>query len=120
MHVSKKAPVYVALYSNFRDFYVNNDLSELIKGLEPEVGEKFTMILEVSSTCTHDVEIGFSGQGGWFKKNVPANSKNAKLIITDTWRHVPDTRFENRNTCGSKSVTIHQIQLVKGSENCFN
>ena len=77
------------------------------------------MILQVSSTCYNDVEVGFAGLGGWFKVDVPANSKSSQITVTDTWKNVPDTAFENRKTCGGKTITIHQIQLVKGSENCF-
>ena len=76
-------------------------------------------MLQVSSTCSSEVEVGFAGLGGWFKVDVPANSKSSQVTVTDTWKSVPNTAFENRNTCGDKKITIHQIQLVKGSENCF-
>ena len=84
------------------------------------MGQKYTLVLKVSSTCSNDIEVGFGGLGGWFKKNIPANSKDAVITITDTWKNVPNTAFENRMTCWGKSITIHQIQLVKGSKNCLN
>ena len=84
------------------------------------MGQKYTLVLKVSSTCSNDIEVGFAGLGGWFKTNVPANSKEAMITITDTWKNVPNTAFENRMTCRGKSITIHQIQLVKGSKNCLN
>ena len=76
-------------------------------------------MLQVSSTCSSDVEVGFAGLGGWFKVDIPANSKSSQITVTDTWKSVPNTAFENRKTCGDKKITIHDIQLVKGSENCF-
>ena len=115
--VSKDVPVTLSLNTNYADFFSSNDLSELLKS--NQIGQKYTLILKVSSTCSSDIKVGFSGVGGWFKKNVPANSNSAMITITDTWKDVPKTAFENRMTCTGKSITIHQIQLVKGSENCL-
>ena len=78
------------------------------------------MILTISSTCPEDIEIGFSGDGGWFKTYVPANSTNDLITITDIWKGAEDTRLESRKTCGSNSLTINKVQLVKGTENCLN
>ena len=115
--VPKKVPATLTLNSNYADFFTTNDLSKLIRS--NQVGQKYTLVLKVSSTCSNDIEVGFAGLGGWFKTNVPANSKLAMITITDTWKNVPNTAFENRMTCRGKSITIHQIQLVKGSNNCL-
>ena len=102
----------------YEDIYTNNDLSALLKNTV--VGEMYTMILTISSTCPEDIEIGFSGDGGWFKTYVPANSTNDLITITDIWKGAKHTRLESRNTCSSNNLTIHKVQLVKGTENCLN
>ena len=116
--VHKKRPIDVVLTEEYEDIYTNNDLSVLLKNTV--VGEMYTMVLQVSSTCPEDVEIGFSGDGGWFKTYVPANSSNHLITITDIWKGAEDTRLESRQTCGLNNLTIHQVQLVKGTENCLN
>ena len=82
-------------------------------------GTEYTMVLTVSSTCPMNIEIGFSGKGGWFKTNIPANSNNVQITVTDTWEDVPNASLDNRITCGNIEtyfrITIHQIQLFKGS-----
>ena len=102
----------------YEDIYTNNDLSALLKNTV--VGEMYTMILTISSTCPEDIEIGFSGDGGWFKTYVPANSTNDLITITDIWKGTEHTRLESRQTCGLNNLTIHHVQLVKGTENCLN
>ena len=85
-------------------------------------GNEYTMVLNISSTCPKDIEIGFAGKGGWFKTDVPANSNNVLLTVTDTWEDERNTRFENRQICNRfrlYSFTIHQIQLFEGSRNCI-
>ena len=79
------------------------------------------MILNVSSTCPNAVEIGFSEFGGFLKLNVPANASNKILKITGKWKvtaAMGGTALENRGTCGESSITIHEIQLFKGSAGC--
>ena len=102
----------------YEDIYTSNDLSALLKNTV--VGEIYTMILTISSTCPEDIEIGFSGDGGWFKTYVPANSTNDLITITDIWKGAEHTRLESRKTCGSNNLTIHKVQLVKGTVNCLN
>ena len=80
------------------------------------------MVLNISSTCPIDIEIGFALKGGWFKTDVPANSNHFLLTITDTWEDEPKTRFENRMICSTNkrsSLTIHQVQLFEGSKICI-
>ena len=108
--------------NRYEDFYDKNDLSRLVENTE--IGQTYTMELRVTSTCPNDVEIGFAGQGGWFTTTVNANLRDSKITVTDTWRgshfgHVGHIRLENRMACGSSTITIHQIKLVKGSGNCF-
>ena len=119
-YVSKTAPVTKSLSSNYGDLFTFNDLSKLYDNLK--AGEEYTMVIKVSSTCTSDVEIGLSGFGGWFKTDVPANAKNLIITVTDTWKEVGNYKaaFENRNACSGKTITIHQINLVKESEDCLD
>lgn len=116
-HVVKKGPITLGLHSNWRDFYTNNDVSSLLENTEE--GKEYSLVLEVSSTCSKEIELGFSGKGGWFKVSVPKHAKNLQMTVIDTWENVPNTRFENRQTCGSQTITIHQVQLFEGSRNCL-
>ena len=108
----------MSLNKDFAKFYEKDDLQTLFENVV--VGQKYTMVLEVSSTCPKDVEIGFSGEGGWFKTNVPANSKDVHIIETDVWKSNSNTRFESRLKCKGSTMTIQKIQLIKGTENCLN
>ena len=86
------------------------------------VGETYTMVLQITSTCQNEVEVGFSGHDDWFKSYVPANAKAETITVTSQWKQANepmDPRFESRTACSGKSIIIHHIQLVKGSENCF-
>ena len=112
--VAKTGPVTLKLNMNYKTFYGNNDLSTLLQNTD--IGQVYTMKLRVTSTCPNDVEIGFAGEGGWFKTVVPANSNDALIVVTDSWKGVANTRFQNRAKCGSKSITIHKIQLFNGPE----
>ena len=47
------------------------------------VGETYTMVLQITSTCQNEVEIAFSGHDDWFKSYVPANAK------AETIKHFP-------------------------------
>ena len=120
-YVSKKGPITVSLDKQFQELFSLNDLSKLITNTI--VGETYTMVLEVTSTCQNEVEIGFSGHGGWLKAYAPANAKATTITATSEWKEadlkVQGHRFESRTVCRGKSLTIHHIQLVKGSENCF-
>ena len=102
----------------FSKFYEKEDLQTLFENAV--VGQKYTMVLKVSSTCPKDVEIGFSGEGGWFKTNVPANSNGVDIIVTDVWKGNLNTRFESRIKCKGSTMTIQKIQLIKGTDNCLN
>ena len=102
-------------------FYNSIELKNLLEFTKE--GEKYTMVFNISSTCEKDIEIGLSGDGGWFKTNIPANSNNALINVTDRWKTEPtinynDPRLENRAKCGDSSeITIYQIQLF--SVNCL-
>lgn len=100
----------------YEDIYTNNDLTKLLKNTM--AGKEYTMVLKVSSTCPEDLEIGFSGDGGWFKVNIPANSTNEEITVTDVWKDVENTRLESRQTCGSNNLEIKQIQL-HNTKNCL-
>ena len=118
-HVTTKGDKKVTLNGNYQDFFTNNDLGVLLG--QVELGHKYTMLLTVSSTCNNAVEIGFAGQGGFLKVNVPGNVSNKVLKITGEWKVTPaigNTALENRATCGTHSITIHKIQLFKGSATC--
>ena len=106
-----------SLNTAFGQIYEFYEISMLQSFMKP--GAEYTMVLTVSSTCPIDIEIGFSGKDGWFKTNIPANSNNVQVTVTDTWEDVPKARLENRMTCGKfktyLKITFHKIQLFKGS-----
>ena len=80
------------------------------------------MVLQVTSTCPNKVEIGFSGHDGWFKSYAPDNAKASTITVTSEWKEANepnDPRLEIRTKCSGESLTIHHIQLVRASENCF-
>ena len=116
--VSKKGPIAIALNDNFSDFYEPSDLYKLLQNTV--IGRTYTMVLRVTSSCPTDIEIGLSGQGGWFTTVVPAYARNTVITVTDVWQGITNTALENRMTCGSNSIIIDEIQLVKGSENCLD
>ena len=119
-YATKTFPFKINLNQNFNDIIRTNELSRLQSIMKP--GNEYTMVLNISSPCPNDIEIGFSGKGGWFKTDVPANSNNVLLTVTDTWEDERNTRFENRQICSRSrlySFTIHQIQLFEGSRNCI-
>ena len=92
------------------------------------------MVIRVSTTCTtDDVEIGFFGntnnvvvpRWSWNDFEIPRNSKHITLTKAEAW----DPKLENylnemvkfsyKGRCSSGNITIHDIQLVKGPENCL-
>ena len=102
---------------NYGQIIPTKDLLILLEFIE--VGEEYTMVYNVSSNCKSDIVIGFSGEGGWFKTSIPANSNMEQLTVTDTWKPVSNLRLENRLSCGATEITIHNIQLFKGPVNCL-
>ena len=94
------------------------DISTLIE--KAVVGRTYTMVLEVSSTCGKSIEIGFPGQ--WFLSYAPPNAEGSTIAVTDKWRDASgmNLRLESRTACAGKSLTIHGIQFVEGSKNCFD
>ena len=119
-YVAKAFPFKVNLNRNFNDIIRTNELSRIQSIIKP--GNEYTMVLNISSTCPIDIKIGFAGKGGWFITDVPANSDDVLLTVTDTWEDYRTTRFENREICSRDklySFTIYQIQLFEGSRNCI-
>ena len=78
------------------------------------------MVLEVTSTCDKSIEIGFPGQ--WFLSYAPANAEGSTITVTDKWQDPTgmNLRLESRTACAGKSLTIHSLQFVEGSKNCFD
>ena len=116
-HVTTKGDKKVTLNWNYQDFFTNNDLGALLR--QVELGREYTMLLNVSSTCSKSVEIGFAGKGGFLKVNVPGDVSNKLLKTTGEWKVTPaigTTALENRATCGYtwSYITIHKIMLFKG------
>ena len=102
----------------YRPIIETKDLLILLEFIE--VGDEYTMVFNVSSNCDKDIEIGFSGEGGWFKTSIPASSNIEQLTVTDNWRPVSNLQLENTwMTCGAAEITIHHIQLFKGPVNCL-
>ena len=84
-------------------------------------GETYTMKLNVTSTCENSVEIGFTRDNGcWFCSNVTPNAVDSIITVTDKWELMLRLRLESRTKCAGKSLTIHQIQLAEGPEDCFS
>lgn len=107
----------VMLDALFQQLFGSSALSTLItKTIEEET---YTMMLNVTSTCPYDVEIGFTGHGGWLKSYAPANAKELLITVTGEWKVTHHIRLESRTVCTGSSLTIHHIQLVKGPENCL-
>jgi len=97
----------------------SRDLRRLLEFTEE--GEVYTMVYNVSLNCPNDIEIGLSGDGGWFKTDIPANSDKREIAVTDTWKSVINPRLETRMSCGaSRAITIYQIKLFKGPLPCLN
>ena len=123
-YVFKDFPITRTLQYPYGKIYEKKDLWSLLQNTE--AGELYTMVINISSNCTKDIEIGFSGDGGWFKTNIPANSDNKQVTVTDKWKpkeklQNDDPRLESRMICGaSYQFTIHQIKLFKGPVNCFS
>ena len=116
-YVHKRGSITIDLSETWSPIYTKTDLSTLLNNTK--VGEIYTMVLQVSSECLQDVGIGLSGEDGWFKTNVPANSKNKVIVITDIWKGITGTTLETRSSCASKNLTIHEIELFKGKNRCL-
>ena len=83
------------------------------------VGETYTMVLQVTSTCD-DKTIQIALPGPSFMSTAPPNSKGSIVTVTDEWREPrPNLKLETRTACPGKSLTLHSVRFVKGSENCF-
>ena len=84
------------------------------------------MVLNVTSNCEKPIEIGFASRDfpelGSFLSYAPANTTGSMITARDEWQDAsqPNFRLESRTSCAGKSLTIHDIQFVKGRENCFS
>ena len=105
------------LDAKFKEIFGLTDLSTL--KTKTIAGEPYTMILSVTSTCSNEVEIGFSDHGGWLKSYAPANAKELSITVTGEWKVTDNIRLESRTICSGSSLIIHRIQLVKGPANCL-
>ena len=112
-------PITNKLDEDYTTFYEDKDFSTLRE--RAVEGETYTMNLKVTSTCENPVEIGFSrGSDCWFCSNATPNAVDSIITVTDKWELMLRLRLESRTKCAGKSLTIHQIQLVEGPENCFS
>ena len=116
-HVQSTRPRRVLLDEQFQELFGLRDLSTLIT--KTISGKPYTMILNVTSTCPNEVEIGFSGLGGWMKSYAPAKAKELLITVTGEWKVTSNIRLESRTICTGSSLIIHRIQLVKGPANCL-
>ena len=112
----KKKPIKMTLTKKLQAFYSTSELSALLKNMI--AGEIYKMVLRVSSTCPNDVTIGFSGRNGYFNVEVPAISKYERIVVIDRWEEINSTSLENRMTCGLNNITIHNVRLIKVTEDC--
>ena len=85
------------------------------------------MVLNVTSDCEKPIEIGFASGNitdlvDSFLLYAPANTKGSKITARDEWKrwNQRNLTLESRTSCPGKSLTIHDIQFVKGPENCFS
>lgn len=116
-HVTKKEPITLTdILTYGKQIYGTHDLYGLLENTEK--GQKYTMVLQVSTTCHKDVSFSFSGEGGWFHVTIPKNSRNVMIAKTDVWKGAVNTKLSTTMTCGFKTMTLHKIALVKGSEPC--
>ena len=114
-------PITNKLDDDDTKLYEVEDLSTLRK--RAVEGEVYTMNLKVTSTCEKPVEIGFPrGSDCWFCSIAAPNAVDSIITVTDKWdlTLVPELWLESSTKCAGKSLTIHQIQLVEGPENCFS
>ena len=98
-------------------FFGYDDMLPLFEKLV--VGETYTMVLQVTSTCDNKaIKIGFPGPR--FLSAAPPNAKGSIITVTEKWRE-PSTNFRlmTRTDCRGKSLTLHNVQFVKGPKNCF-
>ena len=90
------------------------------------------MTLRVSTTCNHDnVYLGFFGTCGygscvsrWADMRIRKNVKNITITKTAVWESLPGNskgleKFSYKGKCDSNTLTIHEVQLVKGFQNCL-
>ena len=132
-HVIKKGPITIPFEKRREKdwkaiIYDTKDLSTLLDSIK--VGQNYTMVLRVSSTCDKDVVVGFTGHGkGWFKSTITENSKNFNITTTTTWteksygsyKGIDSIKFAilPSSACKYGTITIHKIFFMKGSENCL-
>ena len=79
-----------------------------LASLEGGKGEKIAMSFEATSSCSKDIELGFSGGGGWLKVTVKPGTDT--YAVEDDRKHGSGTRYEIRTSGCWGTITLAYIK----------
>ena len=68
------------------------------------------MSFEATSTCSKDIELGFSGGGGWLKVTVKPGTDT--YAVEDDRKHGSGTRYEIRTSGCGGTITLDLIKYT--------
>ena len=84
--------------------------ADQLANLEGEKDEKVSMSFEATSTCSKNIELGFSGGGGWLKVTVKPGTHT--YVVEDTRKHGSGTRYEIRTSGCGGTITLDLIKYT--------
>ena len=82
-----------------------------LANLKNDVGVKIAMSFEATSTCSQDIELGFSGGGGWLKVTVKKGT-HTYAVEDDRKKGPTDARYEIRTAGCEGTITLDLIKYT--------
>ena len=79
--------------------------------LEGDVDEKIAMSFEATSACSQDIELGFSGGGGWLKVTVK-QGMHTYAVEDDRKKGPTNARYEIRTAGCEGTITLDLIKYT--------
>ena len=107
-------PTVEAQGGKWQQIFTANDLANL----EGEKDEKVSMSFEATSTCSKNIELGFSGGGGWLKVTVRPGAHT--YVVEDTRKKGSGTAYEIRTPGCGGTITLDLITYCAASDDSSN
>ena len=94
----------------YQIIFTADELDELAL-LEGDVDEKIAMSFEATSACSQDIELGFSGGGGWLKVTVK-QGMHTYAVEDDRKKGPTNARYEIRTAGCEGTITLDLIKYT--------
>ena len=94
----------------YQIIFTADELDELAL-LEGDVDEKISMSFEATSKCSQDIELGFSGGGGWLKVTVK-QGMHTYAVEDDRKKGPTNARYEIRTAGCEGTITLDLIKYT--------